>query len=90
MGKIWLSITALAGLVAAPFLAEGIHQLIDDGPRWFPFLVVLVIGSVSLLAGDLTRGVAWGLMIGIVTFAILLSWSPETIDFLNTEIPKPF
>jgi len=90
VGKIWLSITAIAGLVAAPFIAEGMHQLIDEGPAWFPFLVVMVLGAVALLAGDLTRGVAWGMMTGIVAFAILLSWWPDTVEFLNTEIHPPF
>lgn len=90
MGKIWLVVTAIAGVIAAPFLAEGIHALIDDGPTWFPFLVVLVLGSVALLAGELTKGVAWGLITGIVVFAALLAWSPGTVDFLNTDVPAPF
>lgn len=91
MGKIWLVVTIIAGLVAAPFIAEGISVAVgDDGPTWFPYLMVTVIAAVALLAGDLTRGLSWGLAIGIVTLAAMLAWGPDGFrDFLNVELPPP-
>lgn len=92
MGKIWLVVTIIAGLVAAPFIAEGISVVIgDDGPTWFPYMIVVVLSAVALIAGDLTRGLSWGLLVGIVTVAAMLAWGPDGFrDFLNVELPAPF
>lgn len=91
MGKIWLVVTIIAGLIAAPFIAEGIRIAVgEDGPTWFPYLMVTVIAAVALLAGDLTKGLSWGLIVGIVVTAAMFAWGPDGFrDFLNVELGPP-